>query len=174
MSGPTWTGSAQPSVAYDRTAFLTRWWVLGPVESYLDEAALAAEEGSVVTDSEGRALRWEALEADARGAVATGPIVEYRGARRVAYFRTRIRVPEGAPYRLALSTVDDVAVWVNGRFFGFGGGGASAWWDAPWNPEHDAIAFSRLLPPGDSEVVIRVVGGVYARGGFYVWLAGGS
>ena len=174
ISRPSWDGRAQPDPPYDREAFLTRWWVLGPTASFMDVPELHAGVGQSVTDAEGRLLRWERVEADHRGALATGQIVEFRCSRRVAYFRTRFRVAEGADVRLALSTVDDVAMWLDGAFLGFGGRGSAAWWDAPWNSERGAIAFPESLEPGEHELVVRVVGGNYARGGFYLWLDAGS
>lgn len=80
--------------------------------------------------SDGRMLRWRPFAADHRGAVATGRVTELRGSRRVAYFHARVEAARTGDAELWLSTVDDLAIWVNGKFVGFAARQGYAWWEA--------------------------------------------
>lgn len=142
---------------YDPSALLTDWSVLGPLERTLDEVARDPAGGHP----------WRALATDARGAVVTGAVVDTHGPRTVAYFRTRVPSEEGGRAVLHLSTIDPVALWVNGRFRGFYGPGDRAWPDFWRNPDHRGLRIPVDLRAGENHVVLRVRGGLYAGGGFF-------
>lgn len=72
----------------------------------------------------------------------TGAITEHRGPGRVAYFRTVVKAESGGTATLEL-------------------------WDALQNEDHAPISARVLLEPGSNELLLRVVGGQYATGGFY-------
>jgi hypothetical protein len=84
----------------------------------------------------------------------------------VAYFKTSIQV-EGTSARLQFSSVDNLAIWVNGVFEGYLSRDRFAWFDFGKNPEHPQTKGSVPLSHGNNVVVIRVRGGQYATGGFY-------
>ena len=156
-SGP----SHPPGNVYQPDKLLTSWTVAGPFPSTRDAIAR-------------RPLMhrsWRPFAPDWRGAIVTGAVVDYHGADTVAYFRTTIASARAAQRTLMLSTVDDVAVWVNGRFAGFGGRQPLAWFDVATNPAHRGIQVPLDMRPGNNEVVVRVRGGVYASGGFFAALA---
>jgi hypothetical protein len=73
-----------------------------------------------------------------------------------------------------LSSVDDLAIWLDGRFLGFSSGEDAAWWDVDSNPDHPGVRALVRLRKGTSHLVIRVVGGSYATGGFFARLVPGS
>ena len=160
----SYRGPAVPSVDYDRTGLLTDWEVLGPLAETNDDAARDAE-GS---------FPWRPFETDARGAVVTGSVVDSHGPRSVAYFRTVIESDAERDAVLHLSTIDDLAIWVNGRFHWFMDRDRPAWHDMARNPEHEGQRIPLQLRAGTNHLVIRVRGGVYATGGFFASVERGA
>ena len=71
---------------------------------------------------------------------------------------------------LVFSTVDDLALWMNGRFNWFVPRAAAAWYDFAPNPKHAGQKIPIDLREGTNEFVLRVRGGAYAAGGFFVRL----
>lgn len=147
--------------AYRPDLLLDSWEVVGPLESTDDALARHPEDFDD---------RWRPFSTDPRGAVVTSRVVDYHGARTVAYFRTRIRSLSDTTAILHLSTVDDLALWVNGRFRWFVTRGERAWWDFWENPAHGGQRIPLPLVAGDNDLVVRVRGGVYASGGFFARL----
>lgn len=142
---------------------LSEWKVAGPFPATRDEIARDPETYS----------GWRTFRPDSRGAIVTGSVVDFHGPDTVAYFRANLpwRGDHRAEAELLFSSVDDLALWVNGRFHWFLSRGRSAWWDFALNEEHVTHRIPIDLVPGDNEVVIRVRGGVYASGGFYTGMA---
>jgi hypothetical protein len=137
---------------------LTSWDVAGPFTRTDDDIARRADDPRV---------SWRPAPHDERGAILTGAVVDYHGPKTVAYLRARVRraAPEGAV--LHLSTVDDLALWVNGRFHWFVPRSEMAWHDFWSNPAHAGRRIPVSLVAGDNQLVVRVRGGVYASGGFF-------
>ena len=113
---------------------------------------------------------WRELETDARGAIITGLLTQYRsGENSVVYLRARFQAPEGNDAAwLALSTANRVDVWSGGRYRGTAAPEPYIWSDHLDNPVH----FGTRLPlpvvnPGDQELVLRVYGRRFAGGGFF-------
>ncbi len=168
IDGFTYTGTPIPDIAYDTGGLLVDWQVLGPLtRSYPDvettpfQADLALREGDST-------VRWRPLKADRRGAVLTGTVTDYEGPRRVAYLRATVMsdVEEEVPF--SLSSVDELALWINGRFVGFVSRSTTAWWDFRTNEDHRGIRGSVRLRQGENHILVRVVGGTYATGGFFM------
>lgn len=161
-------GPPRPDVPYARDAFVTEWQVLGPLTRTSDEVEAGYAAGQTVVD-DGRRVAWRPFRVDYRGAVLTGQVTEYRGARRVAYFHAEL---DGDAFpgkaELQLSTADALAIWLDGEFAGFTEAMPAAWWDAPENPDHPPTPVTVELHPGTNHLVIRAIGGVYATGGFYL------
>lgn len=155
----TYQGPAIPAgVVYEPSRLLTGWQVAGPFTETRDDIAVRPDEGADL---------WRPFATDSRGAVVTARVVDYHGPRTVAYFRTTVPAERPGPATLWLSSVDDVAVWINGRFEGFASREPFAWFDLATNPAHQGRSASLSLVAGDNDIVIRVRGGVYATGGFF-------
>jgi len=137
---------------------ITDWQVAGPFDRTQDEGLRA------------KTLTWRTFASDRRGGVTTGSIVDFHGPNTVAYFRTSIAAASASEQRLLLSTVDDLAVWLNGAFHWFLPRQGAAWFDAGVNPAHPGQSVPMSLRAGTNELVIRVRGGVYASGGFFARL----
>lgn len=150
-------GPEVPVLAYDAAELLTNWEVLGPLPSTMDEVA----------QDLGGSHAWRTFATDGRGAVVTGTVVDNHGANSVAYFRTSVHADAASQALLHLSTIDDLSMWVNGRFHWFLDRRGSAWHDFARNPEHEGQRIPVDLKAGTNQIVIRVRGGVYATGGFY-------
>lgn len=157
----SYTGAPVPASGYDTRPLLTNWRVAGPFDRTDDRIARHP----------GRA-RWAPFAADARGAVVTGRVVDYHGPNAVAYFRTTIDSPASGPSEVQFSTIDDLAVWLNGEFQAFVPRQAAAWFDMAVNPAHAGRRLPVVLKTGANDLIVRVRGGVYASGGFYSRLAG--
>lgn len=169
LDGFRHTGAPVPEAPYDRLSHVTDWNVLGPLTAHAPEveAAPAPDLGRSVPSGE-HAFRWRPFQADERGAVVTGRVVDFRGDDRVAYFHTIVHSDIGRLAELHLSTVDDLAIWMNGTFVGFADGQGYAWWDAGLEPDHAPLRSRVTLRPGANHILVRVVGGTYASGGFYL------
>jgi len=154
----SYTGPPLPDLKHDTGPLLTRWELLGPLARTDDEVARSPA-------APGRA--WASFDTDARGAVVTGTVVDFHGPKTVAYFLTRVRRASAGPAELQISTVDDLALWVNGRFHWFIPRRDAAWFDFFRNPAHAGQQIPLELAAGDNDLVFRVRGGVYASGGFY-------
>lgn len=152
-----WAGAPKPDPGHAPDSLATDWQVAGPFERTRDDLARRPADF---------AGEWRSFATDARGAVITASVVDYHGPRTVGYFRTRIR-SDGGPAILHLSTVDDLALWVNGRFHWFVPRSGLAWHDFWRNESHAGIRIPITLAPGMNDLVLRVRGGVYATGGFY-------
>ncbi len=149
------TGPPQPAALAPDPSPLS-WEVLGPQAATNDVAAIdAASPG------------WRPFALDPRTALETGRVVDYHGPDTVAYFRTTILAARDGTVTLRLSTIDDLALWLNGRFQGFVPKQDSAWADYWSNPAHKGDEMPLALKAGENRIVIRVRGGSYAAGGFY-------
>ena len=154
-------GPPRPSVLYETAPLLTAWSVVGPLERTEDEIA---------RNPDSKRISWRPFPVDQRGAVITGSVTDYHGPRTVAYFRTKFQHDKDEEMILHLSTVDDLALWINGRFQWFIPRGENAWFDF-WNTaKHAGQRIPLPVKKGENQIVIRVRGGVYASGGFYARL----
>ena len=151
-------GPPLPAPDYQPDSVLSDWQVAGP---------LARTDDRLARDPNSFPDRWRPFSTDGRGAVVSGTVVDYHGPRTVAYFRTTVPSTVSGPATLHLSTVDYLAVWVNGRFHWFVRRGRLAWWDFWFNEDHRGQRIPIELREGANEIVIRVRGGVYASGGFF-------
>jgi hypothetical protein len=155
-------GTPRPNAAYMAGDLLTRWQVAGPFTETDDRIGQSPRAASV---------RWMPFDTDWRGAVVTARVVDFHGPRRVAYFRTSVAARSAGRATLEISSIDDLAVWANGAFLGFYARQPPAWFDFHRNPDHAGRSIPVELIPGTNEIVLRVIGGVYASGGFFARLA---
>jgi hypothetical protein len=150
-------GAPRPAVTYERDSLLATWSVAGPFDRTNDEIARRPA----------GTREWRPFTVDGRGGLPTGQVVDYHGPRTVAYFRSQLLSDFPTEAVLQLSTVDDLAVWVNGRFHWFVPAEASAWYDFASSPNHAGRRIPLDLVAGTNDLVIRVRGGRYASGGFF-------
>jgi hypothetical protein len=129
----------------------------GPLEKNQDEAAR----------SPGAIQNWRPFATDARGAVLTGLVTDYAGSRSVAYFCTRFEHDQDEELYLQISTADDLAMWMNGRFYWFIQREDYAWFDFSRNSKHAGQKIPIPVRKGENQIVFRARGGVYATGGFF-------
>jgi len=161
-------GSPLPEIEYDTGGRILReWHVLGPTVGLHPELARSPEPTTMTVREATRELRWRPFETDPRGAVVTARVVEFRGEATRAYFATEVEVDSPGDYVLALSTVDDLAVWIDGRFEGYAGRSRFAWYDFLDNPEHTSRPLGLTLGAGRHSILIEVRGALYAGGAFF-------
>ncbi len=157
INGFAYQGEPIPDVsAYRPEALLTRWLVHGPRTHHDDTVARHPESHA-----------WEPALVDGRGAVITAAATDYAGNRTVAYFRTSFDSPGGGEAMLRMSTVDNLALWVNGRFRGFIPRHEHAWYDFWYNEDHEGWDIPIDVRAGINQIVVRAQGGQYATGGFF-------
>lgn len=171
----TYAGPRLPAIDYAPDELITDWEVLGPLTkpSPLVERAGTPRGGSPLLGEP-----WRPFEVDARGAVVTGRVTEYNGARTVAYFRTTVDVAEPTTTTLHLTTADELGLFVNGRFWGFvyrdgylaKDNDWNVWHDFWRNREHAGWQLPIALAAGANSIVLRVRGGPFAAGGFFARL----
>lgn len=168
--GPTWIdnirvssiaslqydGPPRPSIDYGANPVVRTWEVAGPYPEHHDDVARNHDSRD-----------WRPYQPDGRGAVISGAVTDWTGDSTVAYFRAHVTVPRDTTVVLGLSSVDDLALWVNGHFLGYVAGQGLAWHDFWTNPDHDGVREPIRVRRGRNDFVFRVRGGVYASGGFY-------
>lgn len=161
IEGFSYDGVPVPDPRYRRADLATDWRVLGPLPAHSMEVETGAEPRPEPN-------RWTPFPADHRGAVLTGRSTEFRRDLRVAYFRTSVNRARAGEAQLCIATADDLAIWVNGSFIGFAGRQEVAWWDAGVNADHPPLRADVVLREGPNEILVRVTGGTYATGGYYL------
>ncbi len=168
----SYRGPRRPlGIVYDTADAITDWQALGPLTRTHTSVETATGRVDAVTDG-GSEHRWRPFPADPRGAVISGRVTDFLGSRTVAYFRTSVEVAEGEQARLELSSLDPMAIWVDGGFEGYiERRDRFAWHDFGRNPEHPRTGGYIPLAPGVHHLLIRVRGGAYATGGFFARLA---
>lgn len=160
----SYQGPPIPAPDYQRGRELA-WQAAGPYDRTRD---------AIVSDSVEYSDVWRAFEADSRGAIETARLLDFHGPNTVAYLRTRVHADSSGPAILRLSSVDDVALWVNGRFEGFYYRQDQAWHDHDRNDAHAGTAIRIRLNRGQNVIAVRVRGGTYAAGGFFAALDRGN
>ena len=165
----TYNGPSLPAIDYNPDRMVTDWEVAGPFDRSIEALERTSGGTDVLIDGgDGRQYRWTPFETDPRGAVITARVVDFLGPRTVGYFRTVIDVPAGERATLEFSAIDDMTMWLNGKFEGYSYDEYFAWYDFIENPDHPATKYAGLpLVEGKNVVVIRIRGGTYAAGGFY-------
>lgn len=164
-------GPPVPDPRYGMADWIRDWQVLGPLTAHAPEIEAGAFRRSAVVRDDGRSVAWRPLEADARGAIFSGRVTEFRGGRRVAYFRAGIEAETAGRATLELASADDLAIWVNGEFIGFAGRQGAAWWDAATGSAHAPLRVTVDVRAGTNDLLVRATGGVYATGGFFARVA---
>ena len=156
-----YTGPRLPAIEYKPDELLTEWEVIGP---------LVRTDPLVEQDDPSVESRWQAFQTDERGAVITSRITDFEGPRTAAYFRTSVEAEKSKTVVFKMSSVDNVAAWINGRFLGFMPRQNLAWYDFWETKAHAGYSYRIDLDEGENHIVIRVRGGVYASGGFFARL----
>ena len=165
----SYAGPPLPGIAYEPAALLTDWEVHGPLVG----PDLQLERGDA-------AVEFRPFSTDRRGAVVTGRITEYSGRRPVAYFRTRVDSRSDREAVLHISSTEELALFVNGRFWSFvyrdgylsRANDWNAWHDFWSNDEHAGRRVPIRLRQGANEILLRSRNGYFASGGFFARLEG--
>jgi hypothetical protein len=171
IDGFTYQGAPIPDIDYDRDGLVVDWEVLGPLTRFYSEVEMRPFDPDFVIRDGDQTVRWRPFEADPRGAVLTGSITDHEGPRRVAYFHATVTSDREQEVPLGLSSVDNLSIWLNNQFADFASRGNPAWWDVRTNENHRVDQGTVRLVEGENHLLIRVVGGTYATGGFFLSLA---
>ena len=173
IEGFTYRGPPRPNPAYDPADLVTQWDVLGPLTRFYPDVEMNPFDADLTLQDGDRTVGWTPFETDRRGAVLTSKITDHEGPRRVAYLHATVVSDGEMEVPLGLSSVDHLSIWVNGQFEGFFYGELAAWWDFRTNEDHAVDEGTVTLVDGENHILVRVVGGMYATGGFYLSLAPG-
>lgn len=165
----SYSGPAIPDITYTPDRLHTAWEVIGPLTkpSLTVERSQAADAAVTI---DGLPYPWRPAPVDERGAILTGLVTEYMGSHPVAYLRTIIHSDVAQSVTMHISSTDEFAWWVNGRFEGYSYRQDFAWYDFATNPEHAGDRATLDLQPGANQVVLRVRNGSFAQGGFFAQL----
>ena len=168
IEGLSYRGESIPSIAYRPVELLTDWEVHGPLAG----PNLDLERGHRV------GIDFEPFATDRRGAVVTGRVTEYNGDRTVAYFRTEVNSEKARDAVLHISSTEELALFLNGRFWSFvyrdgyvsRDNDWNAWFDFWSNPRHAGRRVPIRLEKGTNEILLRSRSGYFASGGFFARL----
>ena len=174
IDGFSYAGPPLPDIAYETDGMVVDWQVLGPLTQSYAEIETSPFDGDLALRDGDRTVRWRPFETDRRGAVLTGKVTDYEGPRRVAYFHATVTSDTDREVPFGLSTVDNLSLWINGRFLGFLPRSNTAWWDFRTNEEHGGVRGSVQLRAGENHILVRVMGGTYATGGFFMSVGEGG
>lgn len=174
----SYQGPNIPAIHYEPDSLVTAWEVIGPLPMPVEAIERTREAAATKIAANGVTHVWQPFTVDARGAVITGRITEYNSSKSIAYFRTRVHADKEKKVTLHLSTTDELALFVNGRFEGFiyrdgyvsGKNDWNAWFDFWKNPEHAGRKIPLNLKSGSNQIVLRVRNGQFASGGFFTRL----
>ena len=157
IQGFSYQGAPIPDLAvYAPQSLLADWQVVGP-RTHHDDGIARNPQNHI----------WRPALVDGRGAVVTAAVTDFAGDRTVAYFKTTFESPAAGEATLLMSTVDNLALWINGRFRGFIPRHDHAWYDFWYNADHEGWDISIDVRAGRNEIVVRAQGGQYATGGFF-------
>ncbi|MFC1481994.1 hypothetical protein ACFL6E_07100 [Candidatus Neomarinimicrobiota bacterium] len=171
----TYAGPDIPAIDYQPDSLITDWEVIGPFTKPIPEIERADNPFTRLRIGLAR-YSWMPFPVDPRGAVITGKVTEYMGDKTVAYFRTSLEAPAEKTVILHVTTTDELALWVNGNFYGgiYRDGYVSgdqndwnAWYDFWKNPEHAGRRLSIELKSGANQILLRTRNGQFASGGFF-------
>ncbi|UCD36880.1 MAG: hypothetical protein JSW54_08545 [Fidelibacterota bacterium] len=173
----SYTGPDIPAIDYETDSLITDWEVLGPLTRPVPEIEHAVKPFASLRVGRTK-YTWEPFEVDIRGAVITGKVTEYLGERSVAYFRTVVHANTNKAAILHVTTLDELALWINDRFYGYiyrdgyvsGDNDWNAWYDFWKNPAHAGRRIPIELKPGANQILVRTRNGQYASGGFFARL----
>ena len=167
----SYDGNPIPNIDYKPDSLITDWEYAGPFGN--PQISLERPHGKETS------IDWKKFNTDGRGAVITGRITEYDGEREVAYFRTFIQSETDREVTLHISSIDEIGLFVNKRFYGFiyrmgyiSGAGLNwnAWYDFWENEQHEGRRVTIDLKKGANEIMVRVKNGHFASGGFFMRL----
>ncbi len=167
-------GEMRPvEIQYQPERLITDWQALGPFRN-----PVASVESQPYTPdktfAEGKGTyRWQSFDADGRGCVVAGKLLEFRSNRHYGYFHKEVRAEKAQIASLNVSTTDELKVWLNNRFVGTVEPTRFAWYDFLENPEHAGSRLNLELAAGLNHLIIRAksVGWSYSGDGFYAQLS---
>ena len=157
LTALSYSGPDRPEIHSTPEQLLTSWSAAGPCTHTADNLARHP----------GNDEQWRPFANDVRGAILTAAVNAFHGDRTVAYFRTQISTATARRATLVLSTADDLALWVNGRFSWFVPRAPASWFDFLTNAQHKGQRIPIDLVRGRNDIVVRVRGGSYATGAFF-------
>ena len=174
----SYIGPNKPTIDYDPDSLITDWEVVGPFAKPIPEIERNGKPIPEIHIDRER-YTWMPFLTDPRGAVITGKVTEYIGDRTVAYFRTIVHASVEKKVTFHVTTIDELALWVNGNFYGYiyrdgyvsgDQNDWNAWYDFWKNPEHEGRRIQIDLMKGENQILLRTRNGQYASGGFFARL----
>jgi hypothetical protein len=159
---------------YEPEALITKWDVIGPfsrrmreieTDGYLSDKSYAYNNGE---------SKWKPFEADPRGCVASGRVVEMYSGEWFAYFHTEIPSESKKDVMLHFGTTNSLGLWINNTFIRNVPGHFTIWPDFRTNPKHEGVKIKVSLEAGVNHMIVLVKGGRYGGDGFYVCCESGK
>lgn len=171
ISQLSYQGPMQPEgLHYEPEHVITDWQVIGPFCSTLPKLEKEGFLPEKNYTEHGITRRWQKFMTDRRGCIVSGKLTEFIGGRNILYFHTTIHADSADVVNLHTSSNEALAFWLNDKFLGYEDPARYAWYDFWKNPDHEGEHGAIKLQPGENSLLIRVRGGKYAGGGFFVRL----
>lgn len=159
---------------YEPESLITKWDTIGPFsrrmreiekDGYLPEKSYTYNNGE---------SKWKPFEADPRGCVASGRVVEMYSGEWFAYFHTEISSDSKKEVTLHFGTTNSLGLWMNSVFVQNIPGHFTIWPDFRTNPKHEGAKVKVSLEVGVNHLIVLVKGGRYGGDGFYVCCESGK
>ncbi len=175
ISGFHYEGPVLPEgIDHKPHQLITDWDAIGPFRRRVDSIEKDVFSSNQTYTEVRTNSRWIPFEADGRGCVVSGKIIEWMSGRNYAYFHSEIIAAKSQKSKLQFSTTNDLQVWINGRPVGEIGRTQFAWYDFWENPQHAGGEMEVTLKKGANHLVIldRGLGFKgYSGDGFYARIA---
>ena len=172
IDGLSFKGEVVPEgITRKPSKLITAWDAIGPFRKpvRLIEEAKDAIDRTYTADGED--YKWASFSTDPRGCVVSGKLCDFNPpARRLAYFRTSIRVDETTETRIKFSSRSNLRVFVNGKAVGKVSKVKHIWPDF-WKVERHAPTDVKVsLKRGVNHILVLVDGGQYPGCGFFAYI----
>ena len=158
-------------LSYKPGKLLTKWKAIGPFSRRIKEIESGGYNAEKTYEYQGKKLKWEPFEADARGCVVSARLIERFTLKYNAYFYTEINSPDQREVTLEFSSTNPLVLWVNNKLVGPVTREFACWYDFWENPKHRGMSRTQkvTLNPGKNQIMVKARGGNYGGDGFYAY-----
>ncbi|MCP5054614.1 MAG: hypothetical protein GY940_46030 [bacterium] len=153
---------------YKPGELVTQWHVAGPLAQRIDDIDSNGFQPDKTYNHQGKTVKWEPFNADPRGCVVSGRVVDKYSGKRFAYFHSEISSESDKEVAISFNTSNPLELWVNGTRAGNVRPSFTVWYDFWENPDHKGPSLKATLKAGKNDIMILVKGGRYGGDGFFV------
>ncbi len=154
-------------IVYTPEKMLTRWHAVGPFCEQMTEVEEGGYRQNATYTNYNREYVWRELNADDRGCLHPGRVIDRFSGNWYGYFHTEIISDSDKEAILEFSTGNQLTLWLNGEPLPGVQGQKLIWYDFLDNPAHKGSNVKVTLKKGINRLMVMVRGGRYGGDGFY-------